>query len=250
MLFHMTCLFLTLQSADFGKTLALGQVHAFAPANTTLAREVANGIRNSHQLEIFQKAASHILTEEVQRIALHLIPNVESESRREEIMCELRSTNPLDGLRAMCLQQDSCSICMESFGESAEVCSRVCGHNFHSSCIQSWIEGNHANSQHCPLCQRLDRRDAPRSEDIIIPEILPYVRGLLDFDLGYKGKLLAHANTIEDEDIRDLASSVVDNLHYPLHVDEYLDILRNANGQSREEVEEAFAILLSKLLNL
>ena len=45
--------------------------------------------------------------------------------------------------------QSSCSICLESFRRSEEIKHLPCGHFFHSSCINQWLEIDNR----CPCCR-------------------------------------------------------------------------------------------------
>ncbi|KAI9585468.1 hypothetical protein GQX74_001315, partial [Glossina fuscipes] len=42
-----------------------------------------------------------------------------------------------------------CSICMECFNKDDCVDSKICGHMYHSTCIQNWL----TRSKQCPKCR-------------------------------------------------------------------------------------------------
>ncbi|OMO67631.1 Zinc finger, RING-type [Corchorus olitorius] len=47
-------------------------------------------------------------------------------------------------------QQDCCVVCLEQLGEvGSQVSQMPCSHQFHTACIQTWLN----NSHYCPVCR-------------------------------------------------------------------------------------------------
>ena len=44
-----------------------------------------------------------------------------------------------------------CSICLESFNLTSEICTTPCGHVFHCHCIRRWLQ---RGNPYCPLCKQ------------------------------------------------------------------------------------------------
>ena len=45
---------------------------------------------------------------------------------------------------------ESCSVCLDDYNEGDKLRVLPCGHRFHSSCIDRWLESNRA----CPICKK------------------------------------------------------------------------------------------------
>ena len=45
-----------------------------------------------------------------------------------------------------------CSICLESFNLTSEICTTPCGHVFHCHCIRRWLQ---RGNPYCPLCKQI-----------------------------------------------------------------------------------------------
>ncbi|XP_073829657.1 uncharacterized protein [Musca autumnalis] len=43
-----------------------------------------------------------------------------------------------------------CPICVESYDDANDICSTVCGHVFHNSCLSEWL----GQSDTCPMCNK------------------------------------------------------------------------------------------------
>ena len=42
-----------------------------------------------------------------------------------------------------------CSICLESFNLTSELCTTPCGHVFHCHCIRTWLQSGNNNCSQC-----------------------------------------------------------------------------------------------------
>jgi len=45
---------------------------------------------------------------------------------------------------------ESCSVCLEEYAEGDRVRTLPCGHQFHSRCVDRWLQNNRA----CPICKK------------------------------------------------------------------------------------------------
>ena len=45
---------------------------------------------------------------------------------------------------------ESCSVCLEEYAEGDRMRTLPCGHQFHSRCIDRWLQNNRA----CPICKK------------------------------------------------------------------------------------------------
>ncbi|GFQ05959.1 probable E3 ubiquitin-protein ligase xerico [Phtheirospermum japonicum] len=82
-------------------------------------------------------------------------------------MAEFRSRTPAiryDSFVACGCQEDQeCSICLSEFEPKAEINRLSCGHVFHKSCLEKWL--NYWNTT-CPLCRNYMMPQEGREEDV------------------------------------------------------------------------------------
>ena len=72
----------------------------------------------------------------------------------------LRESSTIHNFSELDTNQETCSICRESFDESSIVRKLACGHIFHIACVDEWFESN----IRCPLC-RQDLRDSDHTNE-------------------------------------------------------------------------------------
>ncbi|KAL6506793.1 hypothetical protein OROHE_022230 [Orobanche hederae] len=75
-------------------------------------------------------------------------------SPSESYMDEFRSQTPAMRYGSIfvcdCLRNQECSICLSEFDPTTEINRLSCGHVFHKSCLERWL--NYWNTT-CPLCR-------------------------------------------------------------------------------------------------
>lgn len=72
----------------------------------------------------------------------------------------LRESSTIHSYGNLETDQETCSICRESFEQTSIVRKLACGHIFHIGCVDEWFETN----IRCPLC-RQDLRDNQNIQD-------------------------------------------------------------------------------------
>ncbi|KAK1423727.1 hypothetical protein QVD17_19035 [Tagetes erecta] len=81
----------------------------------------------------------------------------------------IEQKNPCSRYKSSGPEPKDCSVCLSVFEDGDEIRKLKCKHTFHKTCVDKWLEQDHAT---CPICRRLvlpetivvrynQRRDAP-----------------------------------------------------------------------------------------
>ncbi|CAN7012078.1 probable E3 ubiquitin-protein ligase XERICO [Brassica rapa] len=70
----------------------------------------------------------------------------------ESFLEEFRNRTPTLKFESLCKKQEDneCSVCLTKFEEGSEVNKLKCGHLFHKTCVEKWIDYWNIT---CPLCR-------------------------------------------------------------------------------------------------
>lgn len=67
-------------------------------------------------------------------------------------------------LRECQSRADVCAVCLDEFSPRRRICRLQCGHEFHGSCLLTWLQ----RSELCPLCKR-SARPRPHGDERAAP---------------------------------------------------------------------------------
>lgn len=77
-------------------------------------------------------------------------------SEREQLIANIRAHEVTEEqAQATQEQEEVCPICFRGFSEGNTYSTLLCGHSFHTECVQRWLrEGRDGGTDSCPMCRQ------------------------------------------------------------------------------------------------